>query len=149
MPAQSTLTSDEKSKVKAAIPANANKIHTAALARIYYAYPQPNEWSYAGLQGALAFVTDKSRNALFMKMVDLAGTRGIIWEHELYEGFEYFQDRPFFHSFAGDVSGHYLNRSLTLSWMATMVVGHFATRVCLVGGRVHRAVWRQNRERSA
>ncbi|KZT70593.1 WH1-domain-containing protein [Daedalea quercina L-15889] len=102
MPAQSTLSNDEKSKVKAAIPNSSNKIHTAALARIYYAYPQPNEWSYAGLQGALAFVTDKSRNALFMKMVDLAGTRGIIWEHELYEGFEYFQDRPFFHSFPGD-----------------------------------------------
>ncbi|KAI0717932.1 hypothetical protein C8Q72DRAFT_983114, partial [Fomitopsis betulina] len=102
MPAQSTLTSDEKSKVKAAIPTNANKIHTAALARIYYAHPQPNEWSYAGLQGALAFVTDKSRNALIMKMVDLTGTRGLIWEHELYEGFEYFQDRPFFQSFAGD-----------------------------------------------
>ena len=131
MPAQSTLTSDEKSKVKAAIPANANKIHTAALARIYYAYPQPNEWSYAGLQGALAFVTDKSRNALFMKMVDLAGTRGIIWEHELYEGFEYFQDRPFFHSFAGDVSRHYLNGFLTLSWMALMLVEHFASHACV------------------
>ncbi|KAH9923513.1 uncharacterized protein B0H18DRAFT_836207, partial [Fomitopsis serialis] len=102
MPAQSTLSSDEKSKVKTAIPASSNKIHTAALARIYYAYPQPSEWSYAGLQGALAFVTDKARNALIMKMVDLAGTRGIIWEHELYEGFEYNQDRPFFHSFPGD-----------------------------------------------
>ncbi|TFY69247.1 hypothetical protein EVJ58_g537 [Rhodofomes roseus] len=102
MPAQSTLSSDEKSKVKAAVPAGSNKIHTAALARIYYAYPQPNEWSYAGLQGALAFVTDKSRNALYMKMVDLAGTRGIIWEHELYDGFEYYQDRPFFQSFPGD-----------------------------------------------
>lgn len=116
MPAQSTLTSDEKSKVKAAIPPNANKIHTAALARIYYAYPQPNDWSYAGLQGALAFVTDKSRNALLMKMVDLAGTRGIIWEHELYEGFEYFQDRPFFQSFAGDVSRHSLNETLMLRY---------------------------------
>lgn len=37
-------------------------------------------------------------------MVDLVGTRGVIWEHELWERFEYFQDRPYFHSFPGDVS---------------------------------------------
>ncbi|EED80968.1 predicted protein [Postia placenta Mad-698-R] len=102
MPAQSTLSSDDKSKVKAAVPNNSNKIHTAALARIYYAHPNPNEWSYAGLQGALAFIHDKSKGALYLRMVDLAGTRGVIWQHELYEGLEYFQDRPFFHSFPGD-----------------------------------------------
>lgn len=107
MPATSTLTSDEKTKVKAAVNAPANKIFTAALARIYYAYPKPDEWSYTGLQGALAFVKD-TQGVLYLKLVDLTGTRGIIWEHELYEGFEYFQDRPFFHSFAGDVSGNSL-----------------------------------------
>ena len=53
MPAQSTLSNDEKAKVKAAVNSPANKILTAALARIYYAYPNPNEWSYTGLQGAL------------------------------------------------------------------------------------------------
>ncbi|EJF63715.1 WH1-domain-containing protein, partial [Dichomitus squalens LYAD-421 SS1] len=101
MPAQSTLSNDEKTKVKAAVNSPANKILTAALARIYYAHPNPNEWSYTGLQGALAFVRDQ-QGVYNLKLVDLTGTRGIIWEHELYEGFEYFQDRPFFHSFAGD-----------------------------------------------
>lgn len=103
MPAQSTLSADEKTKVKTAVNAPANKIFTAALARIYYAHPNPNEWSYSGMQGALAFVKDQ-QGVFNFKLVDLSGTRGIIWEHELYEGFEYFQDRPFFHSFAGDVS---------------------------------------------
>ena len=103
MPAQSTLSNDDKTKVKSAVNAPANKIFTAALARIYYAYPKPEEWSYAGLQGALAFVKDQ-QGTFHLQLVDLLGTRGIIWEHELYEGFEYFQDRPFFHSFAGDVS---------------------------------------------
>ncbi|THG93258.1 hypothetical protein EW026_g7936 [Hermanssonia centrifuga] len=98
----STLSADDKSKVKAAIPASSNKIVTAALARIYYAYPNPNEWSYAGLQGALAFAKDNTRSAFYLRLVDLIGTRGVVWEHELYEGFEYFQDRPFFHTFAGD-----------------------------------------------
>lgn len=103
MPAQSTLSADEKAKVKAAVNAPANKIFTAALTRIYYAHPNPNEWSYSGMQGALAFVKDQ-QGVFNFKLVDLLGTRGIIWEHELYEGFEYFQDRPFFHSFPGDVS---------------------------------------------
>ncbi|KAI0674339.1 hypothetical protein C8Q78DRAFT_929572, partial [Trametes maxima] len=101
MPAQSTLSNDEKAKVKAAVNSPANKIFTAALTRIYYAYPKPEEWSYTGLQGALAFVKD-TQGVFYLKLVDLAGTRGIIWEHEVYEEFEYNQDRPFFHSFPGD-----------------------------------------------
>jgi neural Wiskott-Aldrich syndrome protein len=104
MPYQSAISSDDKARIKSAIPVSLNKIHTAALARIYYAYPQPTQWSYSGLQGALVFVYDKQKSAFVLTMVDLAGTRGVIWEHELYEGFEYFSDRLYFHSFAGDVS---------------------------------------------
>jgi hypothetical protein len=105
MPAQSTLSADEKAKVRSALPQPTYKIHTAALARIYYAHPNPNEWSYSGMQGALALVRDSGKgNALSFALVDLGGTRGVIWTHELYDKFEYFQDRPFFHSFAGDVS---------------------------------------------
>ena len=105
MPSVSTLSEEEKTKVKNAIPKSSNKIQTAALGRIYYAHPNPNEWSYSGLQGALAFAKDNTKGAYYFRLVDLQGTRGVIWEHELYDGFEYFQDRPFFHSFAGDVSG--------------------------------------------
>lgn len=104
MPSQTTLNGDDKAKVKSALITPTTKILTAVLARIYYAYPQPGQWSYAGLQGALALVNDKQKGCFSLKMVDLAGTRGVIWEHEFYEGFDYFQDRPFFHSFAGDVS---------------------------------------------
>lgn len=109
MPSQSTLTEDEKAKVKSAIPVSptANKIFSSAPARIYYAYPQPEEWSYAGLQGALTFVRDNTKNTSSFKLVDLTGTRGVIWEYELYEGIEYFADRAFFHSFPGDVGGYY------------------------------------------
>jgi hypothetical protein len=103
MPAQTTLTTEEKAKIKAAVPASHYKIFTAAFARVYYAHPDPNEWAYAGLQGALVFARDSNRDANVLKMVDLGGTRGVIWEHEMYDGFEYYQDRPFFHSFPGDV----------------------------------------------
>ncbi|TFY56984.1 hypothetical protein EVG20_g8717, partial [Dentipellis fragilis] len=102
MPAQSTFSPDDKAKIKSSLPKASNKILTAALVRVYYAYPSPSAWSYAGLQGALAFVADKSKNAYFLRLVDLTGTRGVVWEHELWEGFEYNQDRPYFHSFAGD-----------------------------------------------
>ncbi|PPR07859.1 hypothetical protein CVT24_005596, partial [Panaeolus cyanescens] len=102
MPSQSTLNAEEKAKVKSAIPNTANKIHYAAFGRIYYAYPQPRKWSYAGLQGALVFCTSLLDNSFYFRMVDLDGTRGIIWQHELYDGIEFNQDRPFFHSFEGD-----------------------------------------------
>jgi len=103
MPSQSTLDAGEKAKVKNAIGTGSNKIYYAALARIYYAYPQPDKWSYAGLQGALTVMLEQSTNTYHFKMVDLDGTRGIIWDHELYEGLELNQDRNFFLSFAGDV----------------------------------------------
>lgn len=102
MPAQTTFTAEEKAKVKSSI---AGKVLAGAFTRVYYAHPDPNAWSYAGLQGALVVAKDATRSgALTLKMVDLGGTRGVIWEHECYEGFEYYQDRPFFHSFPGDVS---------------------------------------------
>lgn len=103
MPSQSTLSVDEKAKVKSAIPVSSNKIHYAAMARIYYAYPQPERWSYAGLQGALVISYENTSNSFHFKMVDLDGTRGVIWDHELYQGLELNQDRSFFLSFAGDV----------------------------------------------
>lgn len=101
MPSQSSLSADDKTRLKSTLPGD--KVLHAALARIYYAYPQPDKWSYTGFQGAIAFVKD-TKNILSFKMIDLEGTRGIIWEHELYSGFDYHPDRPFFHSFAGDVS---------------------------------------------
>lgn len=104
MPSQGTLSTDEKSKVKSAISKSSYNIFNVASARIYYAYPDPNEWSYAGLQGAIAFVKDKSSSMLHFKLVDVDGTAGVIWDHQLYADFEYYQDRPFFHSFPSDVS---------------------------------------------
>ncbi|EGN94436.1 hypothetical protein SERLA73DRAFT_171438 [Serpula lacrymans var. lacrymans S7.3] len=102
MPVQSSISADEKARIKSALPSSSNKIMTATPARVYFAHPQPSKWSYGGIEGALAFVRDTTKDAFFLKVVDLNGSRGVIWEHELYDGFDYFQDRPFFHSFAGD-----------------------------------------------
>ncbi|KAH7061739.1 hypothetical protein BKA62DRAFT_596751, partial [Auriculariales sp. MPI-PUGE-AT-0066] len=103
MPARTTLTSDEKSKVKATLTNNGTaKIATAASVRIYYAYPSPATWSYTGLEGALALVRDTIKGGHWFRLVDLLGTRGVLWEHELYEGFEFNKDAPFLYSFDGD-----------------------------------------------
>ncbi|KAI0002471.1 hypothetical protein BJV74DRAFT_765469 [Russula compacta] len=101
MPSSSTLSANEKNFVRSIIP-TPTKILAASLARIYFAYPDPNSWSYGGLQGALILIADRARGSHFFCLVDIAGTRGILWEHEIYSGFEYYQDRVFFHSFAGD-----------------------------------------------
>ncbi|PWN48801.1 WH1-domain-containing protein [Violaceomyces palustris] len=102
MPSSSTITSSDKSKVKSSIPSSANKIITATVGRVYAAYPSPSKWSFIGIEGAIAFVRDLNKATFYFKVVDLKGTRGVIWEHELYDGFQYNQDRTFFHSFEGD-----------------------------------------------
>ena len=103
MPSSSTtLSTSDRNTIKSVIPSS-TKILAASLARIYFAYPDPHSWSYSGLQGALVLVADSGRGAHFFCIVDLAGTRGKLWEHEIYRDFEYNQDRPFFHTFAGDV----------------------------------------------
>jgi hypothetical protein len=101
MPSQSTITDNDKSKIKSVVP---TKILAAALVRLYYSYPQPDKWCYTGLEGALVFTLDKSDGAHRFKLIDIEDTRGILWEHELYENFEYNSENEFFHSFEGDVS---------------------------------------------
>lgn len=100
MPNLSTLTSEDKQTIKKCIPRPTNKIITAAVARLYVAHPNPNEWRFTGISGAIVFTYDVIGNTLFLKMVDISSSnRGIIWDQELYENFQYHQDRTFFHSF--------------------------------------------------
>lgn len=42
---------------------------------------------------------DEVGKCFFFKLVDVIGNQGILWDQELYEEFEYHQDRTFFHSF--------------------------------------------------
>lgn len=93
------LTSEDKAKLKRVIPKNSNKILDAAVARLYIAYPDPNTWNYTGLTGAIVLVDDLVGHTFFLKLVDIIGNRGVLWDQELYVNFEYNQDRVFFHSF--------------------------------------------------
>lgn len=94
-----TLTTQDKEKIKRAIPKANNKIIDATIARLYVAYPDPTKWTYTGLVGAITLVDDLVGHTYFLKLVDVLGNRGIVWDHELFIDFDYNQDRKFFHSF--------------------------------------------------
>ena len=93
------LTTPDKEKIKRVIPKANNKIIDATVARLYIAYPDPTRWVYTGLMGAIALVDDLVGHTFFLKLVDITGHRGVIWDQELYVNFEYNQDRKFFHTF--------------------------------------------------
>ncbi|GAA5994975.1 hypothetical protein JCM5350_001073 [Sporobolomyces pararoseus] len=101
MPSNSSLTSSEKSLIKKHGPSGSgDKIHAAAIGRIYYAYPDPAKWSYSGISGAVVFGWGQGGG--WLKVIDLAGTRGSIWQHGIVEDMAYYQDRTFFHTFPSD-----------------------------------------------
>ncbi|QLL35024.1 hypothetical protein HG536_0H04000 [Torulaspora globosa] len=93
------LSSTDKELIKRALPKSSNKIIDVAIARLYVAYPDPNEWQYTGLSGVIVLVDDLVGHTFFLKLVDIKGHRGVLWDHELYAKFEYYQDRTFFHTF--------------------------------------------------
>ncbi|KAF9163689.1 hypothetical protein DFQ26_002250 [Actinomortierella ambigua] len=100
MPSVTLHNPEDKAAIKRALPTTTQKIITATVARLYVAYPDSHVWTYSGIMGGLAFV--QTKNTFLFRIVDLLGSRGVIWEQELYEGFEYTQERSFFHTFATD-----------------------------------------------
>ncbi|ODV91882.1 hypothetical protein CANCADRAFT_19420, partial [Tortispora caseinolytica NRRL Y-17796] len=94
-----SLPTQDKDKVKRAVPKSSNKILDVAVARLYVAHPDPDKWTYTGLSGAIAIVDDIVGHTFFLKLVDISGNRGVLWDQELYVDFQYNQDRSFFHSF--------------------------------------------------
>lgn len=71
MPSTSTLTSAEKASVKKHAPTSSgDKILTAAIGRVYYAFPDPAKWSYSGISGAIVF--GWGSHGGWLKVVDLA-----------------------------------------------------------------------------
>jgi hypothetical protein len=71
MPPTSNFTGPERAIIKKHGTTSGDKIHTAAMARLYYAHPNPSSWYYTGLEGAIVFVTDKKGDRQALKMIDL------------------------------------------------------------------------------
>lgn len=93
------LSSEDKEKIKRAIPKGSNKIIYATVAKLYIAYPDPDNYLDTGLSGAIVLVDDTVGKTFFIKLVDIYGQRGVIWDQELSVNFDYHKDRTFFHSF--------------------------------------------------
>ncbi|KAI8370779.1 hypothetical protein EDC96DRAFT_92811 [Choanephora cucurbitarum] len=100
MPSVALSTAEDKNKVRRALPTA--KIYAATVARLYVAYPNPNKWAYANIWGAIAFLKDKKKHSYYIRIIDLINHKGVIWEQELYDGFEITRHTPFFFSFAAD-----------------------------------------------
>ncbi|KAL2419378.1 Proline-rich protein LAS17 [Exophiala dermatitidis] len=96
----SILSDADKETVKRTVPKASNKIQAVAVARLYVAHPNRNRWTYTGLQGAAVLSNDLVGNTFWIKLVDISpANRGVIWDQEIYDTFQYNQDRTFFHSF--------------------------------------------------
>ncbi|KAJ1993197.1 hypothetical protein GGI25_006327 [Coemansia spiralis] len=104
MPAASLLSSEDKAAIKAAQPSSTHKILAAAIARLFAAQPGKTNWTYTHKLGGLILVKDASRNRpSFLRIVNLSGSGpSILWEQELYEGFEFIEQKPFFFALFGD-----------------------------------------------
>ncbi|EME48435.1 hypothetical protein DOTSEDRAFT_67473 [Dothistroma septosporum NZE10] len=96
----SILNEDDKQTVKRTVPKASNKIHAVAVAKLYIAYPNRSRWNYTGLQGAAVLANDLVGNTFWIKLVDVSpANRGVLWDQEIYDTFQYNQDRTFFHTF--------------------------------------------------
>jgi hypothetical protein len=68
----SALSASDKETINRTIPSSTNKIHAAAIARLYVAYPDRQRWVYTGLQGAVVLTNDLVGNTFWIKMVDVS-----------------------------------------------------------------------------
>ncbi|KAI8996951.1 hypothetical protein BDB01DRAFT_11242 [Pilobolus umbonatus] len=92
---------EDKQTVRRAL--STSNILYAAVGRLYVSYSHNPEWIYSGVWGAVAFCKDRSKNgSYFIRIVDMENERGVIWEQELYNGFEYIKDCSYFHTFDTD-----------------------------------------------
>lgn len=93
------LSNPDNEKIKRVIPKATNKVIDSTACKLYIAYPDPTQWTDTGLMGAIVLVDDLVGHTFFLKLVDITGSRGVIWDQELYVDFAYHQDRTFFHTF--------------------------------------------------
>lgn len=77
----SVLTDDDKETVRRMVPKTSNKIHAAAVARLYIAYPDRTKWTYTGLQGAVVLANDLIGNTYWLKLVDISVSQALSPTH--------------------------------------------------------------------
>ncbi|TFY57740.1 hypothetical protein EVJ58_g6845 [Rhodofomes roseus] len=109
---------EERRRILSKLPQNI-KILAVAPSRIYQAPfgAREDAWAYTGLNGMLVFGRDRVamhaerplgsgpgtsfERKYWLKLVDLAPGKGVIWVHPIPTEFQYRLDKPFFHIFHG------------------------------------------------
>jgi hypothetical protein len=71
----SILSEEEKETVKRNVPKASNKIQAVAVAKLFIAYPNRNQWTATGLQGAIVLSNDLVGNTYWLKLVDISVSR--------------------------------------------------------------------------
>eukprot|EP00029_Vermamoeba_vermiformis_P000672 TRINITY_DN1086_c0_g1_i1.p1 TRINITY_DN1086_c0_g1~~TRINITY_DN1086_c0_g1_i1.p1 ORF type:complete len:390 (+),score=122.35 TRINITY_DN1086_c0_g1_i1:199-1368(+) len=74
-------------------------IHEKTVARLYRA--EGSGWGFTGIVGAACILTDPTKAAHFIKIVDLTSQK-VVFSQELYENFAYSAPTSFFHTFETD-----------------------------------------------
>ena len=69
MPSITLNNPEDKATVKRFLSSPNTRIITATVARLYIAYPDPSQWTYAGILGAVALI--QTSNTFFLRIVDL------------------------------------------------------------------------------
>jgi hypothetical protein len=68
----SILTDSDKEVVRRVVSKPANKILAVGVARLYAAHPNPQRWTYTGLQGAVVLANDLVGHTFWIKIVDVS-----------------------------------------------------------------------------
>lgn len=68
----SLIEGEDRQTVKRTVPKTSNKILAVAVAKLYVAHPNPQRWTFTGLQGAIVLANDLVGNTFWLKLVDIS-----------------------------------------------------------------------------
>ncbi|EFA77317.1 Wiscott-Aldrich syndrome protein [Heterostelium album PN500] len=93
-----TLTEQEKNQL-GVVHSSSCDVKSSTVARLYEV--KQGGWEYTGVVGACSVISHRIEKTNYIKIFDLKSTR-VVFEQELYEGFELHRAREFFYTFEGD-----------------------------------------------
>jgi len=96
----SSLTASEKQLIESNL--RKFQIISTAVARLYLAYPDRNNWTYKSL-GAITVVYDNA-NSYYLKLLDIQRNGEVLWECPITKQLKYNDECNYFHSFYTDYS---------------------------------------------
>ncbi|TPX32077.1 hypothetical protein SmJEL517_g04730 [Synchytrium microbalum] len=92
------LAPEDNTTIKKAVPGL--EILASTAARVYEAR-SGYEWTYTQKCGAIVLTRDANTRQTALKLVELGTKRGVIWQETIGSDIQYYQEKPFFHSFVG------------------------------------------------